>query len=186
MEHLMSLMTRLTRNLLFVIACTLSTVSCTDVDEPAMIWDIMPISFDITVVNAKGENLADPNHPNTIIGQPITVEMDGVTYPLRSRVEAEEEERKRNIGSRAMYVGFYGFTYRGSLSFGDFHGDRNGDYRIKLHWPDGKTDELRMVNRFRWIGDGRNQRPDGNRTYYLNGKKLDTNSSRRGVFRFVR
>lgn len=187
------------RLLALALSCVCVLASCNkDESDDIIIWDIAPVEFNIEVVNALGEDLVNPAHPHSLAKQPITIEMDGTTYKLRSYDEASEEIRKRSAAqsshSRYYLAVLYGFTYRKPyevngpwiLSFGEFAGEKNADRSIKLHWPNGKTDVLRYTNSFGWEGRGDNLRPKIERHFYLNGKRVDEPNAGGHIYRFIR
>lgn len=197
MKHLKNLTTRLTRSLALIFGCALALTSCNGKEDPTPVWDIFPINFDIEVVNKKGESLVNPNHPHTIVRLPITVEMDGKTYKLRSLSDAynnlPQSAANASSMSRAYRPLFYGFIYRKVhhpreewvLSFGEFDGEKNADHKIKLHWHNGTTDILRIVNSFRWVREGKRLTPEVKRQFYINGEELKIPEGKPIVYRIV-
>ncbi|MDO4692033.1 MAG: hypothetical protein Q4A64_04075 [Porphyromonadaceae bacterium] len=154
--------------------------------EEDLIWDIAPVNFSIEVYDATEANLVDPNHQQSITKTPITIEMGGKVYSLKSM---EQARLGGQSGLRYYMPHFYGFTYAQShdkerkwlLSFGEFDGAKNHNQEVTLHWGDGQKDVLSYTNQIKWIG--KRGEPQITRIFYLNGEPL---AEGRRVYKFQR
>lgn len=54
-----------------------------------MIWDIAPFEISISVVDDFGNDLLDPEAPNTLANCDITAVYDGQTYKLDEMVQTK-------------------------------------------------------------------------------------------------
>ena len=62
---------------------------CGDGPLPGMIWDIAPFEISISVVDDFGNDLLDPEAPNTLANCDITAVYDGQAYKLDEMVQTK-------------------------------------------------------------------------------------------------
>ncbi len=169
----------------------LPLVSCIK-DEPHedLIWDFVPLSLELKVVDAQGYNLLAPRDGQTWDPTSVVAIYDGKTYPARPREEAERGIYKNAL--RALPVIMYGLTYRTSLppsgapitdpllSFGDFKRDGDGDYTIELQWRDGTRHTIRIDHHF-WFAN--KHTPRSITKYYIDGTEQPLTNGRYLVLR---
>lgn len=143
--------------------------SCGDDDKPGgdiTIWDILPYSIQMRVVDSDGLNLLDTKNANNVIKDSITVEYEGNVYKV---------DTAYNAGSRAVMPEFTGLTRYAPvgtrnyvLIFGEFDSEKNvSGKEIVIDWKDGsKKDTITFSHSCTW----QNDEPNTSTTVMLNGK----------------
>ena len=140
-----------------------------DGPDSDVIWDIYPFGITITVSDAEGNDLLNPDAENSIAHQGIKMIYQGKTYKKDSLANEIPP-------SRAYLPRFYGLnSYKGNdgryrLAIGEFFGDRDYEPQdILLDWNDGTPrDTITFSHRFWWEDD----EPRGEETFLLNGKEM--------------
>lgn len=149
--------------------------SCSDGDgpEPGMIWDIAPYNILITVADAEGNDLLDPEAENNLVGNVITATFEGKTYEM----EVDTNSVAGSVSGRAILPVFHGLVLHKQtdgpymLTFGEFAGDTNLDATdVTIDWGEGlPQDVITVSHRFWW----KNHEPQQETTVLLNGVKTD-------------
>ena len=165
--------------LVSVLAMTLM-VGCSDDGsdgpEPDVIWDIAPLSMYVSVVDAEGNDMLNPDAEGSISGESVTVKYENKTYETIWHGMPLPEIKSRYIP--AIFREIYHFVYREDptkpapagnpwvLNIGELPRDENYDVTLPLTLR-GRTYELRVVNTFRW----KKHQPDIHTTIYIDGEE---------------
>ncbi len=155
--------------------------SCSNYEEDKFIWDINPIEVFITINDANGNNLLNPQITGTLFGKGIIAEFNG--NPLETQWE---DSYNLNSESRTYLPTFYGFTLREGIKveenksipdptknrmmFGELDGTKNQDVSLKIK-IEGYTEtwEIKIDHRIEWI----KRNPKITHVATLNGKEVD-------------
>lgn len=157
-----------------------------------VIWDIVPVEFNIFITDSEGHDLLDSTYQANLIKE-IYVSYQGEDYPLTTEQEYYEK-MYGEAATRAYMPIFKGlllqrywshktFAYDGfEMVFGEFDGTESIDRReIILHLPDNQQLRLAYKNNFKWKSNGE---PKKSTQFYLNDKELTDNAGRNGYFNF--
>ncbi len=152
------------------VALTSVLISC----DNDMIWDIAPIKIFITVSDAEGQDLLNPDTPNSIDYREVTAEWRGETY-VGDTISLFTQQPL----TRFLMGHMHGLVYltehgKSKLCFGELTGhDTYVDEPLTLHWPDGSTDVITIrasaVEGYRSL--------KLNRKFKLNGKVFAKDTS---------
>lgn len=163
-------------------------------DDDILIIDYYPIHLYIEVQNAAGEDLVNPKHPESIVGegQVAYAEIEGKRFEL-VKEKGRYPRNGKDVRSswevfRAYLPLWWGFTYNEPhkentpwyLYIGEFDGGEDKVREIKLHWADGKTNTIKYSNKKHFKGSGK--MPDIERHFYVDGKE----QNRDGKLRITR
>lgn len=158
-----------------IIAMVCCIISCekNEVNRGHLEWDAVPLSVLIFVENADGQNLLDPNTPNSFVGDTIIAEWMGETYAMTDTVPINSETAR----TRAIGTYMYGLVYLliedsiPALYFGQIDGAGHyDDEPATIHWPDGSTDVISITASYKW---SEKKGPyDFVRKFKLNGKVI--------------
>lgn len=164
-----------------MMAATLS--SCADVIVSSYEVDWAPVVMDFFVRDQYGNDLLNPEYPDNIIeGSTITfqgIEYSASTEMYNQYIRDEVAVVPQTKAYRPRMDGFVlmngemtgnenvsGFFMR----FGEIDGAADMDEILSIRWADGTRDEIRYVCSNH--KEGRN--PTCNRSYYLNGEKVNS------------
>ena len=158
--HLMALAVVLTSGLM----------SC----DNGTIWDISPMKIYITVSNAEGQDLLNPDTPNSIDYCKVSAEWMGETYVGDTLSLYSKQQMTRMFMPEMhglMYITEHG---KSKLYFGDISGHGTyDDEPLTLCWPDGSTDVITVkasaIEGYRSV--------KLNRKFKLNGKVVARDTS---------
>lgn len=141
--------------------------ACSEDNGEDRIWDFAPINLRVSVEDASGNDLLNPNTPGSLAEQSIQVIVREKTYE-------KDAEAQDVLSSRAYLAVFTGMQTRVSesgkyyLEIGEFFGNQNvSNETAVIVWNDGTRDTLSFSNRLSWDGD----EPDIDRHFFLNGKE---------------
>lgn len=156
--------------------------SCSDEENNDMIiWDISPVVVYLTINDANGNNLLNPQATGSLFGKSIVAEVNGKTF------EAQwEDPYNRSYESRAYMPHFYGFTFiegykraedkfvadpnNNRMMFGELDGatDQKVSMKIKIEGYT-QTWDIKIDHRCKWVKGN----PKITNTATLNGKEID-------------
>lgn len=168
----------LSGTILLPIASLLLLSSCDNKkEEPNLLIDFTPITFDIEVLDSEGRDRVSPEHPHSVTKLPLKVEIGKQTYsltPFESKILPEPPKNEL----RAYRPLFFGFTYHAPtagrktwiLSIGEFDGGDNGTRSATLYWGDGVKNTLSFSNKV--IYKSPNKIPEIVRNFYLDGNEI--------------
>lgn len=165
------------KKLPFVLAMSL-LAACDNDNGGDVIWDVVPVEFNIFITDADGHDLLDSTYQSNLLAD-LTVNYQQQTYPVMNEREAHE---KMQSLTRAYMPFFYGLVLRRywssltstyedyQLVFGEFDGTENVDRReIVLCHADGSQARLAYKNSFKWKSDGS---PKISRQFYFDDKEV--------------
>lgn len=148
-------------------------------EDDTPIWDFIPLSIDILVLDKDGNNLLEIN--NVGYGSDyVKVEYEGKMYPI-----IEPSSYIRAIPVKFYGLGLYGLSKEGGskvgrwLSFGEFPRTKSAERILTLHWADGKVDVIRQLHVFTWKDNYHSY--DNKTQTFLNGKEQP-----KGYIRIIR
>ena len=147
------------RILIFLLIAISSVVtSCENMQVEA---DAMPVTLEIFVKDAEGNNLLDYGW---LDGKNVTATFKGETYELQ-----------KDVPTRAYMPHFYGFKVTGRdigamLYFGELDGTHDMDDEFVINWGDGTFDTIVIYNDCRTTMNGGY---DIKRHYVVNGVKTE-------------
>ena len=158
--HLMALAVVLTSGLM----------SC----DNGMIWDIAPMNIYITVSNAEGQDLLNPDTPNSIDYGQVSAEWMGETYVGDTLSPYSKQQMTRMYLPTMHGLVYYTEHGKSKLCFGEISGHGTfDDEPLTLHWPDGSTDVITVkasaIEGYRSV--------KLNRKFRLNGKVVARDTS---------
>lgn len=161
-------------------ALALTGWSCSnDGPDDDVIWDIYPVEVHVDIVDGDSHSLLNPQDAGNIIGDAVSVEMDGESY------DAEWLAESPSWPSRAYMAKFKGIrhcevfawnpetkrnepTGKWRLVIGEFPGDKTYVKEMKISC-NGAVSTIRIDNRFGW----KNKEPNVETKIYLNGQPVD-------------
>lgn len=157
--------------------------------EPPIV-DFTPINLVIEVLDADGNDLVNPNHPNTIVKSSVRAEIEGKFFELRSWVDARESRKPTKDVLRYYLPMWYGLSYAEQraegrpwvLVIGEFDGSESITREVKLHWEDGTTSLLKYSNSVRLNAKGFHSIE---RHYYLDGVEVQPDKKTGVIYRFA-
>lgn len=162
-----------------------------------MIWDLVPVTFNIYLSDSEGQDLLDSRYQDNLI-KDVSASYEGEEYPLITEQEYYENQSKAQ--TRYYMPRFFGLmlvrpwksytvndvnnviTYDDyEMVFGEFAGEENVEKReITLNLPNHQQIRLAYKNSFKW----NNGKPDKNTVFYLNGLEVKEGTGRDGCFHF--
>ena len=169
----------------WVLAAVLTLISCgkdsKDSDEtfeaflnkpsyspkPGMIWDIYPVEFLFVVTDARGNDLFDESTPDNWLSKPFSATFEGQEFLW---------PKTATKAYRARLMGFYIYpkSYTQSdevvLRFGELDGTKKWDTDLRITWPDGSRDVIRLQHAFRWDISGD---PESYTGFKVNGVPIE-------------
>lgn len=152
--------------LLGILALTL--LSCDKSINDRVIWDIFPVVVTLQVTDANGNDLLNPDNPNSYVTDSIKAVYNGKEYICKKGIS--------NVNTKAYLAQFYGLrlikrqlgTY--VLCFGEFDGAKSySNEEVTVFWGDGTSDKVKFSRKFRMNSSGD---PDISEDWYLNGAKV--------------
>ena len=148
------------KRIIFFLLIAISSVvtSCENMQVEA---DAMPVTLEIFVKDAEGNNLLDYGW---LDGKNVTATFKGETYELQ-----------KDVPTRAYMPHFYGFKVTGCdlgamLYFGELDGTHDMDDEFVINWGDGTFDTIVIYNDCRTTMNGGY---DIKRHYVVNGVKTE-------------
>ncbi len=145
---------------------TAGFTACDDNDDK--IWDIYPIVLSISVQDAQGNDLLNPETPGSIAHRGIKAVYRGKTYQKDSIAKY----------TKAYLAFFYGvYTCKNDqgnyyLAVGEFDGaDTFDNEQVVIDWNDGTADTFSFSNKMHWNWK---KEPVFDRAFFLNGVKADS------------
>lgn len=172
---------------LLIFFCAMSFFACDNDDNGGndngmLFWDFAPIVLQISVQDAQGNDLLNPEMEGFIGNKGIKAIYRGKTFEKDSVVIP-----KKIAVTRAYLPHFKGLqTWKNDkgryfLTFGEFAGDDNfNNEQVKIDWSDGTSDVFSFSNHLQWKS---NKEPEITRSFFLNGeKKFD----KWGIFNIVK
>lgn len=152
------------KRILFFAVLAIFMVSGCNGPWPWMIWDIAPFELYVYVEDGEGNDMLDPEHPDSLVYNDISISFEGDVYHLDAGVQ-----------TKAYAAFFYGVCSevdeagRHYLKIGEFNGDTEYDSaRIILDWGNGSENVLVFRHEFWW----KNHKPR-QRTYVgLDGSEM--------------
>lgn len=133
-----------------------------------MVWDIYPVVVSVSVVDAQGNDLLDPQTPDAFDVSEINAIYKEKIY--------ECNKDATGLRSKAYMPYFYGLqSYRNDyyglyiLSFGEFNGAESyTNESVTIVWPDGSSDKISFNRDFKW---GKIE-PEVKQEWFLNNSKV--------------
>ena len=111
-----------------------------------MIWDIAPFELYVYVEDGEGNDMLDPEHPDSLVYNDISIRFKGETYHMDEVAQ-----------TKAYMAMFYGVCLeedsdgRHYLQIGEFNGDTEYDQaHIILDWGNGSENRLVFSHEFWW------------------------------------
>lgn len=163
-----------TRNLLgMLFLCLISLTACDNKDDnkdddEMLIWDFAPIVLNLSVQDAQGNDLLNPETEGSIANQGIKAIYHGEIYEKDSVVSQTKAYLAQFAGlqtSKSKDGKYY-------LTFGEFNGDDTFDNeQVEIDWNDGTKDEISFSSKLTWKSK---KEPVINRKFTLNGKEIDS------------
>ena len=166
----------------WVLAAVLTLISCgKDSDDPfeafqrkpsfsprlGIIWDIAPVEFLFVVTDAKGNDLFDESTPDNWLSKPFSATFEGQEFLWPSAAT-------KAIAARLIGFYIYPKSYTQSdevlLRFGQLDGTKTWDTDLKISWPDGSRDVIRVQHAFRWDISGD---PESYTGFKVNGVPIE-------------
>lgn len=164
------------RKFVYVLAATTMAVvmpSCSDDDE-TYYYDIFPAEVVVSVSDAEGNDLLNPDVAGNIVGENVTMEYKNETFKV--------QWNSGNLSSNEPSANFYGMGHYQAISqgsstpgnwyiqIGEFDNTKDFDITIPIKIKDS-TYSIRVVNKVR---NGKNY-PEIETTVYLDGKECENN-----------
>lgn len=147
-------------------------VSCKD-DEGGIIWDIAPVEVLMDVCDKDGNSLLTPDTPGSVVGEEMTIQYEGKTYPIQWQTDIPQP-------SRAYLAVFNGMwhhrlnSYNPSLDqniwtirIGELPGDETRDYTLPITFR-GKTHTLHISRKWYGVKNKKNKT-----VITFDGKRVD-------------
>ena len=120
-------------------------------DDDDIIWDFTCYSVSIYLADSRtGQNLLDPANDGNVLGQEISVEYDGKSYPIiaDSRFNMPGELALRHVeyewqwneaNHRYEQITSHHLEFGEFTPCDDFHGEE-----FTIHWSDGTSNKVRF------------------------------------------
>lgn len=154
--------------LLFLSVLCLTACNDNDEEDDFMIWDFTPIVLFISVQDAAGNDLLNPDTEGSIANQGIKAIYKGEVYEKDNKTGqtkayfAHFEGLQTVINNKGIYY----------LTFGEFNGDDTFvDEQVSIDWNDNTIDTLSFSSKLTWKS---NKEPVFDRLFLLNGKKQES------------
>lgn len=153
--------------------CTVGFTACDEIDTGGddMIWDFYPIVLYISVQDADGNDLLNPDTQGSIANQGIKAIYKETIYEKDAPVSQ----------TRAYLAHFRGLqTIKSNegvyfLTFGEFQGEKTFDNeQVTIDWNDGTKDVLTFSSKLSWKSK---KEPVFDRKFCLNGNETEKQSS---------
>ncbi len=162
-------------NILLALSAIFALSACKDdQDDNVMVfWDFDPNILSIDIQDSSGNSLLDPENPDCIVGEDISMEYDETEYVLDWDAPYDDPPVARDYNAvfkGLKYVSWDLKTYQ--IWFGEFDATGTYDHQMTLRY-DGKEYEIRLFNEFKWISKNN---PSITTEVYFNGQLLDGKS----------
>lgn len=153
---------------ILLLSSLLGIVACDDHDDDSyMIWDIYPTIISISVEDARGNDLLNPEVEGNIAENGIKAIYKGEVF------EKDSVAHRFGRAYMAVFYGLFTDTLTNGkyvLTVGEFAGDEDFENEeIVIDWNDGSQDTIAFDSKFSW----KNKEPFIQRTFYLNGEKTE-------------
>lgn len=162
-------------SLLLLLLPLLTLVSCKNDDE-FIIWDIAPVSIDIVIQDADGNNLLSPGVPGSLYGEDISIEYDGKTYSSDWSTYYESRYYMPHFDGLKINNGWSWVDgervddpSKDFLSFGQFDGAENQNISAVLTIP-GHSEPYKIDLVHKYKSNNKNLKYDTK--IYLNGERI--------------
>lgn len=140
------------------------------------IWDIYPVVVSVSVMDAAGNDLLNPQTPGCLDASKIKAIYKGQEYGCKDPSQ---------VKTKAYMPRFYGLElckYNYSeiflLNFGEFDGARDYiDEVVTLVWEDGSSDKIRFNRDYKWKRKG----PEVKEEWFLNDTPVSS-----GIIRIIK
>lgn len=157
----------------FTLLCAVGFTACDDIDTEGddLIWDFYPIVLYISVQDADGNDLLNPDTPNNIAHQGIKAIYKETIYEKDAPVSQTRAylARLRGLQTIKSKEGVY------FLTFGEFAGENTFDNeQVTIDWNDGTKDVLTFSSKLSWKSK---KEPVFDRKFCLNGKETEKKNS---------
>lgn len=149
---------------LYLFCLIVSTACASDNGDNSMIWDFAPIELHISVQDAQGHDLLNPETPGNIAKQGIKAIYKDKIYKKDVPVNQTKAYKSRFNGLQTQK------TEEGKyfLTFGEFEGNETfKDEKIIIDWNDGTQDVITFSSKLTWKSQNE---PVFSRKFYLNGE----------------
>lgn len=134
------------RGILFLALLVVFSISGCNGPWPWMIWDIAPFELYVYVEDGEGNDMLNPEHPDSLVYNDISIRFEGETYHMDEVAQ-----------TKAYMAMFYGVCLevdsdgRHYLQIGEFNGDTEYDQaHIILDWGNGSENRLVFSHEFWW------------------------------------
>ncbi len=158
----------------FLVVCIGAILLCGCEDNRGkLIWDIIPLTYEISVVDSRGNNLLNEDTEGNILSDNIKAVYNGVEYLLGDDA-SKQESRALPTTFRELFLsstnnGWNADSGENKLYFGEFTGEESQDVEFVIDWGDGTTDTFRLTRDCEW----KNGDPVfTNTALYLNAEKV--------------
>lgn len=152
-----------------LLLCVIGLTTCHDKDEDDfLIWDFYPIILQISVQDAQGNDLLNPETEGNIAEQ-------GIKAIYKDEIYMKDSLKSRTKAYLAVLEGLRTCKDKNGkyyLTFGEFNGDDTFDHeQVVIDWNDGTKDTLSFSSELTWKSK---REPVINREFFLNGEKIET------------
>jgi len=135
--------------------------------KPGMIWDIYPVEFLFVVTDARGNDLFDESTPDNWLSKPFSATFEGQEFLWPTTPTKYYLALLRGF---YIYPKSYTMSDKVILRFGELDGTQKWDSDLRITWPDGSRDVIRVQHAFRWDINGN---PDGYTGFKVNGVPVE-------------
>lgn len=154
---------------MFYLLSAIGFTACdeTDTEGYDMIWDFAPIVLYISVQDADGNDLLNPETPGNIANQGIKAIYKDNIYEKDAPINPTRAYLARFMGLQTIKSeeGVY------FLTFGEFQGEKTFENeQVTIDWNDGTKDILTFSSKLSWKSK---KEPVFDRKFYLNGKETE-------------
>lgn len=158
---------------MFYLLSAICFTACDELDTEGddMIWDFAPIVLYISVQDADGNDLLNPETPGNIANQGIKAIYKDNIYEKDAPINSTKAYLARFMGLQTIKSkeGVY------FLTFGEFQGEKTFENeQVTIDWNDGTKDILTFSSKLSWKSK---KEPVFDRKFCLNGKETEKQSS---------
>ncbi|MDD3033916.1 MAG: hypothetical protein PHT25_04900 [Bacteroidales bacterium] len=151
----------------------LGLLSCEKFDEGDFDTDVPPFMVNLSVFDAKGVDILNPENSNSIPLSGVKALYKGVEYECNAELAT--------IGTKICSVSFYGLRTMQNprngvyyLQFGELNGiDNYSNEEVTIFWGDGTSDKIKFNRELKW--NSRKGYHYIQQEWFLNGTKIPNN-----------
>jgi len=150
------------------VLCLTACNSNNEDENDHLIWDFTPIILGISVQDAAGNDLLNPDTEGSIAYQGIKAIYKGEVYE-KDDDTVETRAYSAHFKGLQTIVNNKGIYY---LTFGEFNGDDTFvDELVSIDWNDNTIDTLSFSSKLSWKSQ---KEPVIDREFFLNGEKQES------------